>query len=237
VTGFGDHFHGPIEVLATRLVAIPHSRQELTFSRVHETRIPGIPKGFSRALSAVTGSRGRLRMVADTAKDDERLTSFRAGVGRVAVEIQKASDPASIAAVSQLFEEYATSLDFRLDFQDFRHEVDTLPGEYTPPKGTLLLARVGPDVAGCGALRPLDSTTCEMKRLFVRPAFRGQGVGRNLAQSLVDAARALGYRRMRLDTVPAMTTAITLYRSMGFVDIPPYRYNPVPGAVYLELSL
>jgi putative acetyltransferase len=153
------------------------------------------------------------------------------------VKIREASDASSMAVVTDLFREYATSLDFPLDFQDFAHEVAALPGEYAPPGGALLVAWVESQPAGCGAFRPVGNDTCEMKRLFVRPVYRGRGVGRELAGRLIDGARSRGYRRMRLDTVPSMTTAIALYRSMGFVDIPPYRYNPIPGAVYLELTL
>lgn len=152
------------------------------------------------------------------------------------IAIEPAVDPGSIALVAQLFREYADGLGFPLDFQDFDQEVRTLPGDYATPRGVLFLARVDGSAAGCVGLRPLDATTCEMKRLFVRPEYRGLGLGRKLANRLVEAARSLGYRRMRLDTVPSMTTALALYRSMGFVETAPYRYNPIPGAVYLELA-
>lgn len=136
-----------------------------------------------------------------------------------------------------LFREYADSLGFSLDFQDFDEELRSMPGEYAPPRGALFLARVEGQVAGCAGLRPIGPDICEMKRLYVRPAFRGHGLGRELATLLVARARARGYRRMRLDTVPTMNAAIRMYRSMGFVEIPPYRYNPIKGALFFELVL
>ena len=132
-----------------------------------------------------------------------------------------------------LLREYAASLPFARDFQDFDRELAELPGDYAPPRGALLLARG----AGCVGLRPLDTTTCEMKRLYVRPPARGTGLGRRLAEAIVGEARSLGYARMRLDTVPDMAAALSLYAELGFREIPPYRANPIPGAVFLELEL
>jgi len=132
-----------------------------------------------------------------------------------------------------LFREYAASLPFALDFQDFEGELTGLPGAYAPPRGSLLLARG----AGCVGLRPLDETICEMKRLYVRRSARGAGLGRLLAEAVIGEGRRLGYARMRLDTVPGMETAQVLYAQLGFREIAPYRVNPVPGARFLELQL
>ena len=140
-------------------------------------------------------------------------------------------------AVRPLLREYASSLGFPLDFQDFEREVAELPGAYAPPRGALLLARVDGDDAGCVALRPLDAETCEMKRLYVRSAHRGAGLGRLLAEAVVAEARARGYASMRLDTVPGMEAAQALYLRLGFRQTAPYTVNPVPGARFLELEL
>jgi putative acetyltransferase len=147
--------------------------------------------------------------------------------------IVAATDAADVAEVRTFFLEYAASLPFALDFQDFDRELAQLPGAYAPPLGALLLVRG----AGCVGLRPLDETTCEMKRLYVRPSARGAGVGRLLAEAAVAEARRLGYACMRLDTVPGMETAQALYTQMGFREIAPYRANPIPGVRFLELQL
>ena len=136
-----------------------------------------------------------------------------------------------------LFQEYATSLGSDPCLQDFAEELATLPGRYARPEGRLLLAMVDDSVAGCAALRSLDVETGEMKRVYVRPAFRGLGLGRMLAESVLDESRAAGYRRVRLDTLPSMVGARHLYQALGFREIAPYGDNPVAGAVFLELEL
>ncbi|HEX5031659.1 MAG TPA: GNAT family N-acetyltransferase [Candidatus Eisenbacteria bacterium] len=158
--------------------------------------------------------------------------------GDRAMDVRPAETAEDVEAVRVLFLEYAASLGFDLAFQDFGREVTSLPGDYAPPRGALLLATDGATPAGCVALRPWgDEDACEMKRLYVRPAMRGKRVGGSLVARILDEARARGYRRMRLDTVPGMEAAIALYRAAGFRDIAPYRTNPVPGALFMELEL
>jgi ribosomal protein S18 acetylase RimI-like enzyme len=152
-------------------------------------------------------------------------------------EIRWAMIPGDLMAVRSLFQEYAESLDFELDFQDFREELETLPGKYTAPKGSILVAKENGETLGCVAVRPLGSEICEMKRLYVKPAHRGKKVGRELAVAIIEEAKRLGYKAMRLDTVEAMKEASALYRALGFQQIEPYCYNPLPGAMYFELKL
>lgn len=142
-----------------------------------------------------------------------------------------------LADTAALFREYAASLAVDLSFQKFDQELAALPGDYAEPEGTLLLARVGGDAAGCVGVRPLQPRICEMKRLYVRPAFRGLGLGAALARSAITAARGRRYERMRLDTLPAMAGARSLYRTLGFREIPAYRFNPVEGTSFLELTI
>ena len=149
--------------------------------------------------------------------------------------------PALLDATREIFREYAASLDVDLCFQGFEAELAALPGDYAAPAGGLLLAYVDGALAGCGAFRPLFETdhanACEMKRLFVRRAFRRFGLGRLLAQSLIDRAAQAGHSVMLLDTLDEMETARGLYASLGFVEVPPYYYNPIPGAHYLKVNL
>ena len=150
--------------------------------------------------------------------------------------ITRAESPTDLAEARELFREYASGLDFDLVFQGFAEEVAALERAYAPPSACVLLAKWHGVAVGCAAIRPLDGPTCELKRMYVRGRLRGLGIGRCLGSVARAAAREMGYARMRLDTVPAMAAAIELYRSMGFVEIPPYRPNPVLGAIFMELD-
>jgi ribosomal protein S18 acetylase RimI-like enzyme len=154
-----------------------------------------------------------------------------------ALEIVPAGSAAQVQSARALFREYQAYLGVDLCFQSFEQELAALPGEYAPPGGRLLLALWGGEVAGCIALRDLGQGVCEMKRLFVRPAFHGKGIGWALARRIVEEARQAGYRHMRLDTLPQMQKAQALYETLGFHDIPAYRPNPNAGTRYMELVL
>jgi len=181
------------------------------------------------------------------------------------MKLAQAETPEEIEEVRRLLREYEASLGVSLCFQDFERELAELPGEYAPPGGRLLLcsAGVSPAVAGasrsrtrgqdahatagetpalhqavgCVALRRIDDESCEMKRLYLRPGFRGRGAGRVLAVAIIGEARRIGYKKMRLDTLPSMREAMALYETLGFKRIEPYRYNPIEGAVFAELEL
>jgi len=152
-------------------------------------------------------------------------------------EIVNAHEGSELQEVRAMFEEYAASLGISLDFQDFDEELAGLPGKYLPPEGRLLLLRWEGRVAGCVALQRISEEVCEMKRLYVRAAFRGHELGRALAEAAIREARAIGYARMRLDTLPTMTAARALYRDLGFREIDPYRHNPIEGTAFMELEL
>ncbi len=155
------------------------------------------------------------------------------------ITIRPATTGADLDAIRELFQAYADSLPVDLAYQGFAAELAGLPGAYGPPAGALLLAHSGEGVPlGCVALRPMpDAGCCEMKRLYVDPAARGMGLGRQLAEAVIEAAREAGYRQLRLDTLPLMTGAQALYRQLGFVPIPPYYDTPIAGTVFLTLPL
>jgi putative acetyltransferase len=159
-------------------------------------------------------------------------------VGNPRLTLTQVESPAHIELARELFLEYAQSLGFSLCFQNFDQELAGLPGDYVPPGGCLLVAEYRSQVAGCVALHQLEAGICEMKRLYLRPQFRGKGLGRALAETVIAQARASGCRKMRLDTVePVMPNAVAIYRRLGFKEIEPYRPNPIDGALYMELEL
>jgi putative acetyltransferase len=150
----------------------------------------------------------------------------------------EARTPEDLTQIRRLFRAYARWLAVDLCFQGFEREVAELPGCYAPPSGRLLVARMAGDLVGCVGLRPLEPGVCEMKRLWVEPGFAGHGIGRALAEAVIEAARVIGYERMRLDTIPErMPAAQHLYASLGFREIPPYYHNPLAGVLMLELEL
>lgn len=158
-----------------------------------------------------------------------------------AIHIQAFSESTELTLVRALFAEYACSLNIDLCFQNFEAELQALPGDYAPPRGALMLARAESELVGCCALRPLDTVdypnACEMKRLYVRPALRRDGVGRRLAEAVMEAAQQAGYAFILLDTLSEMETARAMYQDLGFTEIPPYYYNPIEGAHYLMARL
>ena len=153
------------------------------------------------------------------------------------IEYVTAITPEHLAHIRDLFTEYVDSLGFQLDFQNYEKEFNELPGEYAPPDGRLIMTLEGQMAVGCIALRKLDEKTCEMKCMYVRPEYRGRGIGRRLAEILIDESRRIGYTTIKLDTIATMKEAIALYRSLGFRKTRPYRYNPVKGATFMELRL
>jgi len=153
------------------------------------------------------------------------------------IQIINAQEQVQYQEVRELFMQYADSLEFDLEFQGFSQELASLPGHYAPPDGCILLAEESGRFVGCVALRPLEDKICEMKRLYVKPDYRGRGLGRMLACSIIDRAREIGYAKMRLDTIATMQEARTLYYSLEFQNIKAYRYSPLDKPSFMELEL
>ena len=157
--------------------------------------------------------------------------------GEHVVEFQHITGQDKLQEVKQLLTEYAESLNIDLAFQNFETELKELPGKYCPPDGALILVTVDGNASGCVALRRISDDICEMKRLYVRDAYRGLGIGRKLVAMVIEEAARLGYRYIRLDTLPTMEKALELYRASGFYEIEPYVFNPIKGTRFLELKL
>ncbi|MCC0640510.1 GNAT family N-acetyltransferase [Clostridioides sp. ES-S-0048-02] len=155
----------------------------------------------------------------------------------VILKFVEENDLENLENVKILFTEYSNSLNIDLCFQDFNNELKTLPGKYKKPSGSLILAFVDENLAGCVALKKLEDDVCELKRLYVRDKFRGLKIGKILLEEIVKEAKKIGYTYMRLDTLPSMKSAQGLYEKIGFYDINPYTYNPIEGARYMELKL
>jgi putative acetyltransferase len=153
------------------------------------------------------------------------------------LRIVQAAEPWQVEQARALIQEYTNALGIDLGFQDFEQEMAGFPGAYAPPDGRLLLALDGAEAAGCVGIRRLERDTCEMKRLYIRPAYRSHGLGRRLVEAALEQARAMGYSAMYLDTLPGMDAAIRLYQSFGFHRTAPYYANPIPGALFLKLRL
>jgi len=167
-----------------------------------------------------------------------KVEFLRAGPPNSAITLVQAESSEQVAQARELFVEYAKSLGVNLCFQNFEQELAGLPGHYAPPDGRLLLANYEGQLAGCVALHRWEAGVCEMKRLYLRPSFRGKGLGRAIAEAIIAEARNIGYRCMRLDTIePIMKDAVEMYRKLGFHEIAPYRPNPIAGAMYMELKL
>jgi putative acetyltransferase len=191
----------------------------------HTLRSEGRPK----AITGIPNGNNELRRGSDLA-----ATAF---TGRCPVTIIPAQSDIHLLAVRELFLEYADALGVDLCFQGFQQELDELPGAYAPPDGRLLLAVEFDQAIGCVAVRKLGDGICEMKRLYVQPGHRGKGLGRRLAEAVIAEAKTIGYKKMRLDSLTSLKEAAALYRSLGFIEIPAYRYNPLPEAVFMELEL
>ena len=220
-----DGLAGLIGIGERRGVDVDDHLVSLSWRARVDAVVEGRLRDEGERIGLLLGHGGRLRGIAHADYHGRRM------------EIVQALTPGHVAEARALFREYERSLGIDLCFQGFEQELAGLPGAYAPPRGRLLLALDGAAPAGCVALRPLADAACEMKRLYVRPAFRGRRVGRLLAERILAEARAIGYPRMRLDTLPSMGEAIALYRALGFVEIAPYTTNPVAGALFMELAL
>ncbi|MFW6196352.1 MAG: GNAT family N-acetyltransferase [Thermoplasmatota archaeon] len=154
----------------------------------------------------------------------------------MAIEIVESYDEQDISEIRDIFIEYRKDLGLDLSFQEFQDELEELPGEYSPPEGSILMAK-DDETVGCVALRKINEDTCEMKRLYVKPDYRGKGLGKKLALTIIDMAREKGYDKMKLDTLTTLKKANELYHSIGFEECEPYRYNPLDDALYMELEL
>lgn len=154
------------------------------------------------------------------------------------IKLTEAKSPDEFKIAIDLFKEYAIQIGVNLEFQNFSNEIENIESQYSRPKGVLFLAnQEGNFPLGCCAIRELKDTICELKRMYLRKEGRGLGVGKQMLSKAIETARQMGYRKMRLDTLPSMTAAISLYQSVGFYDIEPYRYNPIPGTRYFEIDL
>ena len=153
------------------------------------------------------------------------------------IELSQATSPRLVATVRDLFREYADAIGTDLEYQDFSAELEALPIPYVPPDGALFIAHIGPDVAGCVALRPIGAGIGEMKRLYVREAYRSFGLGKRLVEAAIHSARQAGYGELRLDTLPSMASAQALYHRLGFIEIPPYGDKYLPGTRFYALKL
>jgi putative acetyltransferase len=211
---------------------------------IHPTRVDALRR--EREIKAKESAQSIRRLIQHSFPDWEKgapdldwSVPTHVGIAPTSLRMTlfQATSTEQLAAIRQLFEEYAASLDVDLCFQGFDHELAELPGDYAPPAGRLLFAADGATPVGCVALRRISNQVCEMKRLYVRPELRGKKHGLGLVQAILHEARAIGYRRMRLDTLPSMKQAIALYRLLGFKEIAPYRTNPVCGALFFELDL
>jgi putative acetyltransferase len=181
---------------------------------------------------------GKLIAMTRTNETEQKASAVSPSAAGQAFRIYQAESAVQIEQIRELFLEYAKSLGFSLCFQGFDQELAGLPGDYAPPEGRLLLSEYDGQVAGCGALHKAGDGIGEMKRLYLRPAFRGKGLGRVLAERILQEARSIGYAKLRLDTVePVMKDAVAMYRRMGFREIEAYRVNPMEGTLYMELDL